>query len=35
MSRFSDSIRSHLLETFSGDTAGTPYWVKNIESGDG
>ena len=34
MSRFSDSIRSHLLETFSGDTAGTPYWVKNIEAGD-
>lgn len=34
MSRFSESIRSHLLETFSGDTAGTPYWVKNIEAGN-
>lgn len=34
MSRFSESIRSHLLETFSGDTQGTPYWVKNIEDGD-
>lgn len=34
MSRFSESIRSHLLETFSGDTQGTPYWVKNIEAGD-
>lgn len=34
MSRLSESIRSHLLETFSGDSAGTPYWVKNIEAGN-
>lgn len=34
MSKFSESMRSHLLETFSGDTAGTPYWVKNIEAGE-
>lgn len=34
MSRFVNSVRSHLLETFSGDGNGTPYWVKNIEAGD-
>jgi uncharacterized protein (DUF2236 family) len=34
MSRLSASVRSHLLETFSGDSNGTPYWVANIEQGD-
>jgi uncharacterized protein (DUF2236 family) len=34
MSKFVTSIRSHLLETFSGDSKGTPYWVANIEKGD-
>lgn len=34
MSRFSESVRSHLLETFSGDSKGSPYWVKNIEKGE-
>lgn len=34
MSRFASSVRSHLLETFSGDGNGTPEWVKNLESGD-
>ena len=34
MSRFVESMRSHLLETFSGDGQGTPHWVKNLESGN-
>lgn len=34
MGRFSASARSHLLETFSGDTNGTPAWVAKIETGD-
>ena len=34
MSTFASSIRSHLLETFSGDSKGTPYWVANIEKGN-
>ena len=34
MGRFSSSVRSHLLETFSGDTNGTPAWVAQIEEGD-
>ena len=33
MSRFSEGVRSRLLETFSGDSAGTPYWVKDIAQG--
>jgi uncharacterized protein (DUF2236 family) len=34
MSRIVQSMRSHLLETLSGDGSGTPYWVKNLEGGD-
>ena len=34
MSTFATSMRSHLLETFSGDSKGSPYWVANIEKGD-
>lgn len=34
MSRFVKSVRSHLLETFSGDGNGTPYWVHKLEQGD-
>ncbi|WP_010202130.1 oxygenase MpaB family protein [Salinibacterium sp. PAMC 21357] len=34
MSRFSDSWRSHLLTTFSGESSGRPAWVARIEQGD-
>lgn len=34
MGRLSDSWRSHLLTTFSGDSSGRPAWVSRIELGD-
>ncbi len=34
MGRFATSVRSHLLETFSGEPDGTPAWVKKIEGGN-
>ncbi len=33
MGRFSSRVRSHLLETFSGDAQGSPAWVERIEEG--
>lgn len=34
MGRISDSWRSHLLTTFSGESSGRPQWVSRIEKGD-
>ncbi len=34
MSRFSDTWRSHLLTTLSGESSGRPQWVSRIELGD-
>ena len=34
MGRISDSWRSHLLTTFSGDSSGRPGWVDRMELGD-
>ena len=34
MGRFSDTWRSHLLTTFSGDDSGRPAWVDKIAEGD-
>jgi uncharacterized protein (DUF2236 family) len=34
VSRFTDSWRSHLLTTFSGDSDGKPEWVDKIAAGD-
>ena len=34
MGRFASSVRSHLLETLSGEPEGSPAWVKKIEGGD-
>lgn len=34
MGRFTDTWRSHLLVTFSGEAEGRPRWVERIELGD-
>ena len=34
MGRISDSWRSHLLTTFSGESSGRPQWVSRMELGD-
>lgn len=34
MGRISESWRSHLLTTFSGESSGRPQWVSRIELGD-
>lgn len=34
MSRLTDTWRSHLLATFSGEGSGRPHWVARIELGD-